>query len=137
MAASTPLEAKHLGTRAQKEAPRGLVAQWHSIKESVMMEAVEAKFGQNAELREALLATGNEMLVEASPRDGFWGALASEHSIQSTKMWTGLNHMGRILMVLRESFGRSSANTTPPHFCITVALSLMLLTRLHVVLSRN
>ena len=46
------------------------------------------------ELRERLLATGDEELVEDSPNDYYWGRGRSG---------TGKNTLGRILMEVREA----------------------------------
>ena len=65
----TPKEAKNLGqTRKFPLRP-----DWETIKVDVMRKAVTAKFLAHAKLRQALLATGEEELVENAPHDYFWG----------------------------------------------------------------
>lgn len=46
---------------------------WERVKESVMLTALRAKFGQNTDLREILLGTGDVGLHEDSPDDLYWG----------------------------------------------------------------
>lgn len=68
-------------------------ADWHDIKLSLMVTAVRAKFGQNADLRAKLLATGDAEIVEDSTHDPFWGI---------GRNGDGPNWMGRVLMQVRE-----------------------------------
>ncbi len=57
-----------------------------------MREALTAKFRQNPELLEQLLATGDAELVENSPVDYFWGIGADG---------SGKNTLGKLLMEVR------------------------------------
>lgn len=66
---------------------------WDQVKVEVMRAAVYAKFSQNPELAERLLATGDAELVENSPVDYFWGIGADG---------SGQNVLGKILMEVRE-----------------------------------
>jgi hypothetical protein len=65
---------------------------WMSVRVDVMRAALRAKFTQHAGLRALLHGTGEARLVEASPRDSFWGA--GPHG-------TGANMLGILLMELR------------------------------------
>ena len=47
----------------------GISSSWDKCKEEVVINANMAKFGQNPEALQALLHTGNRLLVEASPLD--------------------------------------------------------------------
>jgi len=47
---------------------------WKQIKLEKMDTTLWHKFTQHRSLKEELLATGNAELVEASDKDGFWGA---------------------------------------------------------------
>jgi N-glycosidase YbiA len=67
---------------------------WHQRKPKVMCLAVHQKFITHLKLRELLLATGDQEIIEDSPRDYFWGCGADG---------TGLNHLGRILMEVRSA----------------------------------
>lgn len=70
---------------------------WESVNIDSMRKAVEAKINAHEELRELLLSTGNEELIEAAARDSFWGCGADG---------SGQNWLGRILMELREQLKR-------------------------------
>ncbi|GAG79482.1 unnamed protein product, partial [marine sediment metagenome] len=65
---------------------------WEDVKLDIMIKLVKAKFDQHEYLRKLLLQTDNKKLIEASPRDYFWG---------EGKDKTGKNYLGRILMNLR------------------------------------
>lgn len=65
---------------------------WEAVKEDVMRRAVLAKFRTHAELRDILLATGDEDIVENAPSDYYWGC---------GKDGTGKNRLGVILMDVR------------------------------------
>lgn len=62
---------------------------WDSIKLGIMRFGLEAKFTQNKDLAEKLVATGNAVLAEDSPTDMYWGRLGS-------------NMLGKLLMSLRD-----------------------------------
>ncbi|MBD2294548.1 NADAR family protein [Anabaena sphaerica FACHB-251] len=88
-AAPTPDEAAALG----RCSTRKLRPDWEIVKIDVMRAAVLKKFLTHPEIREVLLVTGDEVLVENSPTDYFWGCGADK---------TGQNHLGKILMSVRE-----------------------------------
>ena len=85
--ARTPREAAALGRNRDCE----LRPDWEEVKVCVMRQAVLMKFQAHAKLRELLLATGDEEIVE-SPGDPFWGSGADGR---------GANMLGRILMDVR------------------------------------
>jgi N-glycosidase YbiA len=62
------------------------------VKTQVMRVGVLQKFITHSDIREVLLITGDEMLIENSPTDYFWGCGANH---------TGENHLGKILMGVR------------------------------------
>jgi len=70
---------------------RGVVVE--RVKDHVMYTALICKFMQNGALRDSLLQTGEELLLEDSPTDDYWG-LGSNG--------TGLNKLGRMLMLVRK-----------------------------------
>jgi N-glycosidase YbiA len=100
-AASTPEEAAALG----RCCTRKLRPDWDFVKVKVMQEAVLKKFLTHSEIREILLSTGNETLVENSPNDYFWGCGAEQ---------TGQNYLGKILMGVRAEIRNSLAMTAIP-----------------------
>lgn len=76
------------------------VRHWDTIKERVMREIVWNKFVANHELRTALLATGNEELVECNIwHDNFWGDCKCR--FRPACRQPGLNILGKILMDVR------------------------------------
>ena len=69
-----------------------LRSDWEKIKVNVMYEVCYAKFTQNPELKEKLLATEYEYLEEGNTwRDRTWGTVNGK----------GKNLLGKILMVIR------------------------------------
>lgn len=66
---------------------------WESVKDNVMREVVYAKFSANPALKEILLSTGDEKLIEHTKNDSYW-ADGGDGS--------GKNMLGIILMEVRE-----------------------------------
>jgi len=86
--ANRPKDAKTLGmTRAIALRP-----DWDEVKDGIMLRAVTVKFETHDELAQLLLSTGERMIVENAPMDGYWGCGPDG---------TGLNKLGRILMAVR------------------------------------
>ncbi|RYX84903.1 NADAR family protein [bacterium] len=86
--ARTPKDAKELGrTRALP-----ILANWDTLRDEVMLEAVRKKFSTHTALRDMLLATGDEELIENAPSDYYWGC---------GRTGTGQNKLGQILMQVR------------------------------------
>lgn len=88
--ANSPMIAARMG-RSRKLPLR---REWESVKDSVMREAVLAKFTQHDELRALLLSTGDAVLVEHTANDSYWGDGGDG---------SGKNRLGRIMMEIRES----------------------------------
>lgn len=86
--ARTPKEAKRLGRTRR----RPLRPDWEEVKDDVMRRAVRRKFETHDDVREWLLLTAGEELVESAPGDYYWGCGADG---------SGLNRLGQILMELR------------------------------------
>jgi ribA/ribD-fused uncharacterized protein len=63
-----------------------------------MYKAVLAKFKTYCELAEILLSTGDQMIIENSPTDAYWGCGADG---------CGQNHLGKILMRIRQEIRES------------------------------
>ena len=78
-------------------------ADWDAVKDRIMREAVLKKFETHPSLSEALLATGDEELMEDAPDDYYWGRGADG---------TGENKLGKLLMEVRSLLrGRATGNT--------------------------
>ena len=76
---------------------------WDMIKEAVMNRGVWAKFSQNPQLKNLLLATEDKMLVECNPFDRFYSAGLHKNSpeIDDPSLWKGRNILGNILQEVR------------------------------------
>ena len=75
---------------------------WEEEKGDIMRGIVHEKFLQNADLLDRLLETGNRRLINGGKgkKDTCWGV--------NTFTWEGENRLGRILMELREAFGKET-----------------------------
>jgi ribA/ribD-fused uncharacterized protein len=86
-AATTPRESRDLGQKVTMH------DSWDKIKVEVMYQCCLAKFTQNQDLMDKLMATGDEELIEDSPIDSFWGCGADGQ---------GQNNLGKVLMRVRK-----------------------------------
>lgn len=75
-----------------RDRARPLRADWEAVKDDIMRAAVLRKFETHAELRDLLLSTGDDEIVENAPGDRYWGIGADG---------TGKNMLGKILMETR------------------------------------
>ncbi|MEW6729957.1 MAG: NADAR family protein [Acidobacteriota bacterium] len=87
-----------IAARKGRDRKRPLRPDWMAVKDSIMREAVLAKFTQHTELREILLSTGDAILIEHTTNDKYW-ADGGDGS--------GLNRLGEILMSVREELARN------------------------------
>ncbi|CAB1103025.1 unnamed protein product [Ectocarpus sp. CCAP 1310/34] len=99
MATSDPREHKSLGRKVR----RFDHALWELRREDVVFPLLYAKFAQNADACERLLATGDRQIAEASPYDGLWGigVDAFDPRAASPSKWTGRNLLGKALVATR------------------------------------
>ncbi|WP_372446820.1 NADAR family protein [Microbispora oryzae] len=106
LAADHPGEAKKLG-RAVRDFDEQA---WNARRFDIVVRGNIAKFGQNAELRRYLLATGKRVLVEASPYDRIWGIglTAGDERAATPATWQGLNLLGFALMAARDALEHRS-----------------------------
>jgi ribA/ribD-fused uncharacterized protein len=89
----SPVTAKHLGKRVT------LRPGWDDLRFGVMETFVRQKFTRYADLRAKLLATGDAELIEGNTwRDTTWGAVWNKDK----GYWAGKNHLGKILMKVRD-----------------------------------
>lgn len=82
---------------------------WANKCLEISYRAHKLKFTQHADLRKALLETGEAIIAEATtPEFGgeFWGTgfRMSDARILNPSCWTGQNHLGQILMRIRAEF---------------------------------
>ncbi|AXB42587.1 hypothetical protein A4R43_08630 [Amycolatopsis albispora] len=101
LASETPAEAKKLG-RAVREFDQET---WVARRFDIVVRGNEAKFGQDERLREFLLSTGDQVLVEAAPRDVIWGIGlgAANPRAADPASWRGRNLLGFALMAARDT----------------------------------
>lgn len=86
--ASSPGQAAVSG----RDRSKPLRKDWEAVKDDVMRTAVKAKFDQHPDLRQQLLDTEHDVLVEHTPRDSYWGDGGDG---------SGKNMLGHILMEVR------------------------------------
>ncbi len=91
----TPKEAAKMG-RSRKHPLRN---DWEQVKDEIMQQGVMKKFTTHADIREILLSTGDDLIVENSPVDYYWGCGADG---------SGKNKLGEILMVVRDILRRQT-----------------------------
>ena len=79
-------------------------AKWNSVCVGIVYKGNYAKFSQNVDLADELLATGNKIIVEASPYDTIWGIGMGEKEpgIKNPANWKGLNLLGWSIMLVRK-----------------------------------
>lgn len=79
-------------------------ARWQAERLDQVTLGSLAKFSSTPALRAYLLATHDDVLVEAAPRDQVWGiGLGRDHpSVAEPAKWRGLNLLGFALMRARE-----------------------------------
>ena len=87
--ARSPKDAAAFGRR--RDFP--LRKDWEQVKDDVMRKAVLKKFQTHEDIRELLLSTDDEELVEKTTGDYYWGCGTNG---------TGKNMLGKILMEVRE-----------------------------------
>ncbi|AKM80189.1 TPA: DUF1768 domain-containing protein [Candidatus Saccharibacteria bacterium] len=89
VACPSPIAAFTLG----KELKPQHRSDWNEVKVDVLTNIIRQKALQNPDVKEALLRTGVEEIVEVNPKDSFWGSGADGK---------GWNYTGKILMKIRE-----------------------------------
>jgi ribA/ribD-fused uncharacterized protein len=100
LASTDPAEAKALGRQVQ-----GFDAEtWEAHGFDIVVAGNVAKFGTNPALRAFLLGTGDQVLVEAAPRDRVWGIGLGRNNPAASDptAWRGSNLLGFALMVARD-----------------------------------
>jgi ribA/ribD-fused uncharacterized protein len=98
--AKTPAEVKKLGRLV-----KGFDATaWNAHKFDIVVKGNLLKFSQHDSLQNFLLATGNNVLVEASPVDAVCGiGMAADHvEVHDPTKWKGQNLLGYALMEVRD-----------------------------------
>jgi hypothetical protein len=86
---SSPGEAAKMG----RDRTLPLREDWEEVKDNVMKKALLAKFFTHKNLGDLLISTQNELIVENSPIDYYWGC---------GKDGSGKNRLGELLMEVRD-----------------------------------
>ncbi|KOG56902.1 Swarming motility protein ybiA [Streptomyces virginiae] len=86
--ARTPLRAAEMGRDSSKPLRRD----WKRVQDEVMRRVVATKFRAHADIRDILLSTGDEEIVEDTTTDHCWGRGSTGN---------GKNRLGRILVRTR------------------------------------
>lgn len=94
--ARTPKQAAEMG----RDRARPLRADWELVKDDIMRAAVRQKFRTHPDIRQILLNTGNQALIENAPGDYYWGIGADGG---------GKNRLGTILMEIRAELRRDDS----------------------------
>lgn len=101
MASNDPREQKAYGRKVKDFDP----AKWDEVARDLVYKGCLAKFSQDEKLKEFILSTDDETLVEASPYDRIWGIglSAEDPRAQDPAQWQGKNWLGEVLMRVRET----------------------------------
>ena len=91
--AKSASEAKRMGRKIKRR------EDWFDVSLNVMESLVRQKFTRYPELKNKLLETGDAILIEGNNwNDRFYGAVYDTNRNE----WMGENHLGKILMKVRE-----------------------------------
>lgn len=91
----TPAQVKKMGRQIK------LRPNWDNIRLDIMRMVLSLKFRQSPMLREKLLSTENQTLVEGNYwHDNFWGDCRCQECVHIK----GENHLGLLLMEIRNKF---------------------------------
>ena len=96
-----PPPRRKLAADRGRERTRPLRPDWDAVKDDAMRRALRAKFATHTELRDLLLATGSESLIEKTSGDYYWGCGTNG---------TGKNRLGELLEELRESLQQKNGD---------------------------
>ena len=96
--AQTPMAAAQIG----RDRTLKLRSDWEQVKQQVMRQGVLTKFLTHSDIQEILLNTDEELIVEDSPTDYYWGCGQDK---------TGQNQLGKILMSVRQELRQRRAKS--------------------------
>ncbi len=76
---------------------------WNGIRQIVVYEGLYAKFSQNEDLKNKLLATNDAILAECALKDKIWGIglTMKDDKRYDISNWKGSNLLGYALMMVR------------------------------------
>lgn len=81
---------------------------WNGMRQIIVYEGLYAKFSQNEDLKNKLLATNNAILAECALKDKIWGIglTMKDHQRYDISKWKGTNLLGYTLMMVRDKLKR-------------------------------
>ncbi|MCT4597238.1 MAG: NADAR domain-containing protein [Vallitalea sp.] len=88
-------------------------AMWLKHQYRIALQGNYYKFAQDSQLRQALLNTGDKVIVYASPNDSTWGigmSIEELPNINNPFLWKGENLLGYALMEVRDEIRRVYKN---------------------------
>jgi len=99
MKTTDPKEIKALGRKVRNFN----VDVWNEVADEVVLRGNIAKFAQNQELKDKLLATGDKKFVECATYDPIWGiGMDITTALQTPESeWKGTNRLGKAIMRAR------------------------------------
>lgn len=76
---------------------------WNGMRQILIYKGLYEKFAQNEELKNQLLATGDDYLAECAVNDKIWGIglSMSDPNRLNVASWNGQNLLGYSLMIVR------------------------------------
>lgn len=118
--AKGPWEQKRIGRSVQPYDE----ARWEASRFEMMLELVHAKALQDPRIGAYLIATGDAIIVEASPHDPVWGiGLAADHpDALDPSRWRGRNLLGQAWTQARELIRQG---LTPARSACSLAIEAM------------
>lgn len=95
----SPSEMQSLGRKIKPFDPEA----WTDIRQDVVFQGNLLKFESNPDLKEFLLNTAPNILVEANPNDSIWGCGSNEddETTYQPDNWQGKNLLGEVLTDIR------------------------------------
>lgn len=93
--AKSPMDAAIMGRDKNKP----IRNDWEEVKEDVMKKAVLKKFETHSDIKDILISTGEEEIIEKTTNDYYWGC---------GKLGNGKNMLGKILMDVRKTLKTNS-----------------------------
>jgi ribA/ribD-fused uncharacterized protein len=102
MAAENPAVQKAIGRQVKNFNAK----EWSRVARSYVLRGTKAKFDAHPVMKEALLSTGERMIVEASPTDCIWGIglPLQSRDIFDLNKWRGSNWLGLCIMEVRKMY---------------------------------